>query len=351
VDLALSTAELKVNNRGRYFSYIASTTANFFESNNESSFASLDEIQKANDVLDDLQSEIDDALLRYAGAVQGGQKYLLTIASLAHRQIYSDYLKDNNYTNPTIETILSQRFRTLRDRVKEEEERIMDETNSLTARDTDGDGIGDFDEISTFTTDANRTDTDRDGVLDGIEVVTGSNPAVADITALPGKVSVTAELIIPDILEIKSIEGLRSTNQGQSVTYPMIKGKTIPYATVWLDFPTLGTKGVIRANGQGVFMYTLEQEVIDGIHTVSAFLSDSKGNAVVMTTAHEFSATENKITASSLVGGAVVSEVDNRTDFSPVTAASAALVAFGLLLLLLSLIVRPQPKGSAKLAV
>jgi hypothetical protein len=46
--------------------------------------------------------------------------------------------------------------------------------------DSDGDGLFDLDETSVYGTSASAFDTDGDGVGDGQEVYTGTNPAVAD---------------------------------------------------------------------------------------------------------------------------------------------------------------------------
>lgn len=349
IDLALTTAELNVGNRNKYFTYIASTTDNFFASNNESSFASGKEIEQANAVMEDLSKEIDDLLLRYAAALQGGKKYLLTVASLSQRDMYQEYLSLNNQKNPIIETLLSQRFHSLRDRVKEEEERIMAETNDLTIRDSDKDGIGDFDEMTTFGSDPNKTDTDRDGVLDGIEVVTGSNPASPDILAIAGENKTSAEIINSEVIEIKSIEGIKSVEQSQGLVYPLVRGKTVPHATVWLDFPTVGTRGLIKANAEGVFAYTLEQAIKDGEHTVTASIIDSYGNLAAVTEPTSFKVADSNLVAALLVGEtSVINEVENNNDFRPVTTAGVALVAFGFLLLILSALAKPKQKGAFK---
>jgi hypothetical protein len=345
VDLALSTAELDVKNRSQYYSYIASTTNNFFESNNEGSYASDGEISVANATLDEITSDINRSLERYGAAVQTGQKYLLTVASLSQRLLYQNYLRNNNINNPTIETLLSQRFQSLRDRVKEEEERISAETNELTMRDTDSDGVSDFDEISTFNIDPNRTDTDRDGILDGVEVVTGSNPVQADVSALPKVNNSLSELIQPDILQIKAIEVVNSVEQGKNDTYLLLRGKTVPHATIWFDFPTLGQMGFIKANSEGVFAYTLEQIISDGEHTVTAVLPDAFGNSAAITSPISYKIQNNRLVASAMASEALssVREISVR-NMAPVTTAGVALVAFGFLLLILSALARPKHK-------
>ncbi|MEK7632022.1 MAG: hypothetical protein AAB445_04140 [Patescibacteria group bacterium] len=47
---------------------------------------------------------------------------------------------------------------------------------SLTKADTDGDGLGDGEEVNVYTTDPKRPDTDGDGNPDGTEVKKGYNP-------------------------------------------------------------------------------------------------------------------------------------------------------------------------------
>lgn len=49
-------------------------------------------------------------------------------------------------------------------------------TNKYKTEDIDGDGLLDYDEVTTHNTDPNTYDTDSDGVDDGTEVAKGSNP-------------------------------------------------------------------------------------------------------------------------------------------------------------------------------
>ncbi len=349
VELSLTTAELNIGNRSKYYSYISSTTADFFAANNESAFASVSEIKTADRALGDIVDILDSAMLRYAAAVQGDKKYLLTLASLQNRSLYQSYLAENGIKNPIIETLLSQRLQTLRDRVKEEEERIMAETNELTARDTDNDGIGDFDEIAVFGSEPDRTDTDRDGVIDGVEVVTGSNPAQYDVSGLPSAAGSLAELINPQVIEIKSVEGVKAVGSGVDSLFLLVRGKTVPHATVWLEFPSLSTTGFIKANAEGVFAYTLENVIPNGKHSVIAMLGDAKGNLAAVTTPVEFTVSDNKLVASVLSGeGTVINKLVGSKNFAPITTAAVALVAFGFLLLMLSGLITPKVKGSLR---
>ncbi len=49
-----------------------------------------------------------------------------------------------------------------------------------TPRDSDGDGISDFDEITKFFTDPLNDDTDNDRLTDGLEIELGTNPLQRD---------------------------------------------------------------------------------------------------------------------------------------------------------------------------
>jgi hypothetical protein len=65
------------------------------------------------------------------------------------------------------------------DRLDDKYEATVSHT-SATSRDSDSDSLSDFSEVNVYLTDPAKADTDGDGVVDGVEVVLGTNPLVAD---------------------------------------------------------------------------------------------------------------------------------------------------------------------------
>lgn len=59
-------------------------------------------------------------------------------------------------------------------------------TEAQKRRDTDGDGLSDYDEIHTYETSPYLADTDGDGIADNIEIATGQNPLCAKGQACSG---------------------------------------------------------------------------------------------------------------------------------------------------------------------
>lgn len=59
-------------------------------------------------------------------------------------------------------------------------EEVLDLHLNPTQKDTDGDGLSDYDEVKKYKTHPNKPDTDGDGILDGEEIKKGANPATGD---------------------------------------------------------------------------------------------------------------------------------------------------------------------------
>lgn len=339
IELALATADVKNATRQQYLSHIASTTPAFFDTAHEVTFADDSLLTEADTQLQLYNQSIDRLLSYYAAAVQGGQKYLLDLVDskfvAEYKLIAQSYPDTESIT--TLETLYALRFQDLKDRVRDMEQQVGDQTNNLMARDTDSDGFSDFDEIANYDTDPAKADTDKDGVLDAIESISGFNPLVSDIQNLVTLTQNSEERIFNEVLTIKGVEAITQKSAGADITYAVLSGTSIPNSYVTILSYTLGTIGVIRTNLKGDFSYTIEKDLVEGEYEVAAVLTDNNGNVVASSKPYIFTKTKHDLVAAA-VGETLVFIPQNATSetLPAAVTASVAVTAFGFLLVLLS---------------
>lgn len=98
----------------------------------------------------------------------------------------------------------------------------LNSLDSLRLRDTDGDGLSDFDELFIYNTSPYLADTDSDGILDGQEVLQGTNPLCpkgqdceVDISLTPAKSGGLIDTSLPPLViaGVRMDAGLLSLGQ------------------------------------------------------------------------------------------------------------------------------------------
>lgn len=191
-------------------------------------------------------------------------------------------------------------------------------------KDSDGDGISDFQETEVVRTDPRKRDTDGDGVEDGTEVRQGTNPLNADRTVKIQyeNAKLLGETVKPELLkiemvtlatttEIVEVDIATTTESGETKTIKEKKrvtkekirlaGKTLPHALVTLyvysDIPTIVT---VKADKSGNWSYALEKPLDDGQHQAYVTINDSEGRIVAKSQALGFIKTAQAITIANI---------------------------------------------------
>ena len=158
-------------------------------------------------------------------------------------------------------------------------------------KDTDGDGISDFDENNLYHTDAHLPDTDNDGFTDGIEIVRGFNPnnAAGEATVTYELPQDTVGLEQADVLKIDEVlPSVKQTSDAVTVVQSEIHGKALPNSYVTLYIFSTPTIVTVRTDADGSFVYTFEKELEDGEHQVYAAVTDNTGNIVAHSSPFKF---------------------------------------------------------------
>jgi hypothetical protein len=350
VNLALTTTALQGLDRTSYLT-ILNPFDDFFNSAEEKEFASPALIELITAKMIENESAIDSLLFRYAASVQVSidfvvqlaEKKLDDLAGQMAADIASDLGQLNKLTN--VKTVIALRFRELKQAVTEEESTFALETNGLSARDTDFDGISDYDELSNFNTNYKSADTDLDGVLDSVELLVGTDPLESDVVEKMTFNQTTDDIKFSDSLSIEGISPLlvKNSKADNNLTYYVITGTAVPNSYVNVVAGEPGVIGIIKTNSEGQFSYTLEKELNNGARFAYLALPDNAGNPVATSKVYELSNTLGKQTASANLAD-IRSSTSKKDSLSHVVTAAVGVVSLGLILLLLSVSVRSRNK-------
>ncbi len=306
-------------------------------------------------ILDSNQKNLNDLLKKYASALQSSDESLMRLA-----KIELDRYRDSLVTKATTDTRtkdisdavdkqLINEFERLQEQVERHEDILKKRTNDVIIRDTDNDGITDFDEVSLYNTDPNNPDTDNDGIQDGIEIMTGFDPLNIDADAVirfhsPRDTNYVSgeEMQILSVLPVIETDA----NEGGVPIQAEIKGRALPNSYVTLFIYSSPTVVTVRTDEAGEFEYTFTKELEDGEHEIYIALTDNTGNIVVSSEPFKFIKTAEAFTpvdAQEKTIPATPIFSDTQLKSYGVTA-SMGVVAFGLILLMLGRNLKTRPE-------
>jgi hypothetical protein len=237
----------------------------------------------------------------------------------------------------------------IRERVERSETLIKERVGDAITKDTDKDGLSDYDEVSIYKTDPFVADTDDDGYIDGAEILSGYNPIDAKPEASiryesPRDTGVVRE----DLLTVTTIEGLSPTveepqRESQSA---MITGTGLPSSFVTLYIFSTPIIVTVKTDTEGNWSYIFDKELDDGAHEVYVGITDNAGKIVAKSNPLAFVKTAEAFSPIDAGASAVATtESENPSLLSGnamLVVGSIAVVALGLVLILLGLHVRPR---------
>lgn len=159
--------------------------------------------------------------------------------------------------------------------------RTLKETN----KDSDKDGVSDYDEVNIYGTDPFSADSDSDGYVDGAEILIGFDPLSKSLDALieyenPKEVGVLED----DIFSVGKIEVVETiivknvNTEKEVVSKILFEGRALPNAFITLYIFSNPTIVTVKTNKDGNWEYTLDKELEDGKHEIYVAMTDSKGS-------------------------------------------------------------------------
>lgn len=234
------------------------------------------------------------------------------------------------------------------------EEIIKERVGDEVFKDSDKDGISDYDEVNIYSTDPFNVDTDGDGFIDGNEILSGYDPLNAAAEAAvafesPKDTGVVREdiLSVDDIVTISTDPDDQAEDgvRGQAI----ISGRGLPNSFITLYIFSAPTIVTVKTDDAGGWTYTFDKELPDGEHEIYVGITDNAGRIVAKSNPLPFIKTAEAFTPVAANEAAVpqAAPAESQTLFSSnviLLVLSLMVVAIGLVLLLLGMHINARPK-------
>ena len=303
----------------------------------------------ATDALRDRTESVNEALRSLAAAKQTNDPMVIESAQRQLLQIEADATTELVAKGGGISEAeaLREQFRVLQQRVEQFERLRSERDADAISRDTDGDGISDYDEQNLFGTNPSNPDTDEDGVWDGVEISRGFNPLDVDEDALivyesPREV---IALVVPEVLSVSAVKPVLSSAPVSDERVPepvlaQISGTALPNSFVTLYIFSTPTIVTVKTDADGSFVYTFEKELQDGSHDVYVAITDNAGSIVARSNPFQFFKEAQAFTpvdaaADVAITSTPLPEIQAQNAYSMV--AGIGVLALGVILLMLGL--------------
>lgn len=359
ITTTLEESGLDFSLRSTYFSKLYDTEDITLSQDSESQMASGALRTEITKVMLENTDDINLLLKHYASAVQIGNPYLINLADTQIKVRYETMAETvaqrvgRDTSVPSVMNLFALRFHALEKAVTERESGFTASSNNLFSKDSDKDGISDYDELRVYNLNATAADTDMDGVLDGVEVLVGRDPNLSDLTSFAFLEQNIEETNSEEVVSISSVQPLVYKQQGSSedLVFAVVRGKSIPNSFVYIFNYVESTVGVIKTNEAGEFLYTLEKNLNDGSQEFIAVLVDNSGNVVTNSGKYSFVKTTNSFAAAAAANKQATFELvgNNNSFLSANVIASVTIVSLGFILLLLSQAVQIRKRHSLEI--
>ena len=306
-------------------------------------------------LLNTYQRDIERELKRLASAVRQGDQNQVDYVQDRMERLRKTIIKDS-YKIGAVESIalidreLEERIATLERRVFKTEQIVKERVGDEITKDSDGDGITDFDEITIYNTNPQAADSDNDGFIDGVEILSGYNPNDSSPEALVEFESPKeAGIVREDLLEVEGIETISTDTDdaasSELVNKAVIRGRALPNSFVTLYVFSTPTIITVKTEADGSWKYTFDKELEDGEHEVYVGVTDNSGRLVAKSEPLLFVKTAEAFTPvdTEVINAAVTSSAPSQSLFSEeviLLILSISIVMVGLVLIILGLHLR-----------
>jgi hypothetical protein len=223
---------------------------------------------------------------------------------------------------------------------------IKERIGDTILRDTDGDGISDYDEVNMYETNPFSADTDADGYIDGTEILGGYDPLSSEPETLVVYESPQETGSIRD--DILTVSNITTLTEETSEVVPdgielsaIISGKGLPNSFVTLYIFSTPIVITIKTDADGNWSYLFDKELDEGSHEIYVGLTDNAGRLIAKSNPLPFVKTAEAYTKVNAAGEPIASNESTEPaligEHMMLSLASMAVVGLGLVLILLGL--------------
>lgn len=251
---------------------------------------------------------LEDAFTRLMSAYRTDDKTAIEAAKVHIHDVRetlqtTDIGLDNEEKRKLFATQIEEDLSRIEKNIETSEKIIRERVGIEITKDTDGDGITDYDEIHLYNTDPRSADSDGDNFTDGVEILGGYNPRDDTPEALlayesPKELGIVRE----DLLEVSKIETVATEHTEtaeQNNPKAVISGRGLPNSFVTLYIFSSPIVVTVKTNADGSWIYRFDKELESGEHAVYVGITDNTGKIVAKSkpltfvkTAEAFTVTE-----------------------------------------------------------
>jgi len=148
-------------------------------------------------------------------------------------------------------------------------------------KDSDGDGLNDYEEVYIYHTNSINPDTDDDGFLDGDEVAHSFDPLKAGDHKNSASIAYQDPRTVPprqtDLYKVNLVQSVKLASGGTGIK---LQGQGLPNSFITLFIYSQPIIVIVKTDNAGRWEYILDKPLDDGQHTVLAAQTDSAGSIV-----------------------------------------------------------------------
>ncbi|MBP9760216.1 MAG: hypothetical protein KBD24_02495 [Candidatus Pacebacteria bacterium] len=216
-------------------------------------------------------------------------------------------------------------------------QRFLERAGLEALRDTDGDGVSDFDESNIYNTDPDNPFTSGSVFTDGERILLGLDPRTGDMQPVLVESPHVAGTVVPEVFTLKNIQVVSEDASGEGATEQkmvnqntsaakkfVVTGTAKPFSFVTLYLYSTPIIVTVRTDATGHFDYTFDETLPDGEHKLYLATVNNTGKILAKSDPALFVKTAEAVQFTPPAVGE-----------SPVERATHTTVAFTLLMILL----------------